>query len=181
MALIVEDGTGVANADSYISVVDADTGIAVAVEQSPGNEMEISAPRAGWAEQEPEIWWQNIQQATQRIFSKGHIDPNSIKSIGIAYQMHGLVLINKSCEVLRPAIIWCDSRAVKIGDQAFSTIVAASCRAFASSGPSCSSTRCTSCGSSVSNTAGTFDASSTALKCDVSYFAPIDPAPAQPT
>ena len=78
--------------------------------------------KEGWAEQEPEAWWENVQKVTQKLFSQTAINPDDIKGIGISYQMHGLVIVDKNLEVLRPSIIWCDSRATQIGDHAFREI-----------------------------------------------------------
>ena len=88
----------------------------------PEKEMEILAPQQGWAEQHPETWWKNVCLATQKLLSQSGVDPNDIKGIGISYQMHGLVLVDKNKKVLRPSIIWCDSRAVEIGNKAFNKI-----------------------------------------------------------
>ena len=83
----------------------------------------ISLPvKVGWAEQQPEIWWDNLRAATQRLLQAHPVERSMIKGIGISYQMHGLVLVDKDQRVLRPAIIWCDSRAIQIGNQAFQEI-----------------------------------------------------------
>ena len=84
--------------------------------------MEINAPEAGWAEQDPETWWQNLKLATHDVLKKSDADTDQIMAIGISYQMHGLVMVDKDYKVLRPSIIWCDSRAVEIGDNAFNEI-----------------------------------------------------------
>lgn len=111
------------------SIVDGATGATVAMAQYPESEMEIQSKEEGWAEQEPELWWENVIAVTQKVISKAGINPKEIKSIGIAYQMHGLVLIDKDKKVLRPSIIWCDSRAVEIGHRAFENIGAENCLA----------------------------------------------------
>lgn len=90
--------------------------------QSPETEMEIVAPHAGWAEQHPETWWNNVCLATKKLLHKSGVKKEDIKGIGIGYQMHGLVLVDKEKQVLRPSIIWCDSRAVQTGDDAFQSI-----------------------------------------------------------
>jgi xylulokinase len=95
--------------------------------QSPNTEMEIIAHQAGWAEQDPEVWWQNLCQATRMLLQSTDVDPHDIKGIGISYQMHGLVMVDKDQQVLRPSIIWCDSRAVEIGEQAFNDLGADKC------------------------------------------------------
>ena len=84
--------------------------------------MKITAHRAGWAEQEPELWWHNLKLALSDVLKESKINPESILSIGISYQMHGLVMVDKNHEVIRPSIIWCDSRAAAIGDKAFEEI-----------------------------------------------------------
>ncbi|MGB2869717.1 MAG: FGGY family carbohydrate kinase [Bacteroidota bacterium] len=89
---------------------------------SPKTEMPILAVRPGWAEQDPAMWWDHLKSATAEILTKSKIKKSEIGSIGISYQMHGLVVIDKDRKVLRPSIIWCDSRAVEIGDKAFAAI-----------------------------------------------------------
>ena len=105
-----------------VSVVEAATAKIIAVAQYPEMETEIIAPRAGWAEQSPDNWWENVRQAIKKAHSQKVYDPKDIKAIGIAYQMHGLVLVDKHQNVLRNSIIWCDSRAVEIGNHAFNEI-----------------------------------------------------------
>lgn len=104
------------------SVVDGSTGKLVASAQFPDTENTISSPQTGWAEQDPEMWWKCIQQAILRCNATGKYNPKDIKAIGIAYQMHGLVMVDRDLKVLRPSIIWCDSRAVEIGNKAFEGI-----------------------------------------------------------
>ena len=100
----------------------ATEGRLVASAVSPQTELTIDAPQPGWAEQHPETWWQHVQEATAMLLAKAAVDPEDIKAIGISYQMHGLVLVDKAGQVLRPAIIWCDSRAAGIGDRAFQAL-----------------------------------------------------------
>ena len=109
------------------SVVDGSTGKLIASAQFPDAENIISSPQMGWAEQDPEIWWNCIQQAILRCNSTGKYNPNDIQAIGIAYQMHGLVMVDRDLRILRPSIIWCDSRAVEIGKKAFEAIGAERC------------------------------------------------------
>jgi xylulokinase len=104
------------------SVMDGSTGKLVASAQFPDTENIISSPKAGWAEQDPEMWWKCVQQAILRCNATGKYNPKDINAIGIAYQMHGLVLVDRNLRVLRPSIIWCDSRAVEIGNKAFEDI-----------------------------------------------------------
>ena len=101
------------------ALIEAESQRLVAFAQYPEQDMDIISRQSGWAEQQPEVWWQNFTIITQRILEKSGIKSSDIKGIGIAYQMHGVVLIDKDQHVLRPSIIWCDSRAVPIGDQAF--------------------------------------------------------------
>jgi xylulokinase len=84
--------------------------------------MAINSPRPGWAEQDPEQWWNYVVMLTRKLLAESHVDAAAIKAIGISYQMHGLVLVDKEQSVLRPSIIWCDSRAVEIGRKVFDTL-----------------------------------------------------------
>jgi len=100
------------------TLMDAETGVVVASATSPKKEMEIIAKQAGWAEQDPQGWWDNVKLATAEMLAGTDIDTADIAAIGITYQMHGLVCVDKNKEVLRPSIIWCDSRAVPYGEKA---------------------------------------------------------------
>jgi xylulokinase len=104
------------------ALVNAETHATVAVVQYPDQDMDMIARQGGWAEQQPEVWWQNLCMATRRLLAQTGAKPIDIKGIGISYQMHGLVLIDAEQQVLRPSIIWCDSRAVALGQQAFQDI-----------------------------------------------------------
>jgi xylulokinase len=84
--------------------------------------MPILAPKPGWAEQDPEEWWRHVQLASRMVAEKSGSDLGGVAAVGISYQMHGLVLVDKALKPLRPAIIWCDSRAVEIGERAFRAI-----------------------------------------------------------
>ncbi len=105
-----------------VSVTDSNTHQCIASAQYPEIESEIIALNPGWAEQSPEMWWDHVQQAILLCNSKALYKPKDIQAIGIAYQMHGLVLVDKDQQVLRNSIIWCDSRAVEIGDAAFKAL-----------------------------------------------------------
>lgn len=105
-----------------VSVIDADTQQCVASAHYPESEADIISIHPGWAEQSPDQWWENVKQAILKCHSQEKYNPADIGAIGIAYQMHGLVLVNKQQHVLRNAIIWCDSRAVEIGNRAFQAI-----------------------------------------------------------
>ena len=100
------------------TLLDADSGKALASATSPDRELEIIAPQAGYAEQQPETWWENVKTATGKLLKQVSVSANDIKAIGITYQMHGLVCVDKNQQVIRPSIIWCDSRAVAVGDKA---------------------------------------------------------------
>ena len=107
------------------SLLDAATGRIIAAAQSPQHEMPISAPRPGWAEQDPAMWWEHAALAI-RAACVGQ-DASQIAAIGISYQMHGLVTLDEHHQPVRPAIIWCDSRAVGIGATAFAELGAEAC------------------------------------------------------
>jgi xylulokinase len=110
-----------------VSVVDADNQKSVASAQYPETENPITSLQSGWAEQSPEMWWEQTVQAIKKLIATHKFDPNKIAAIGISYQMHGLVVVDKNQNVLRDAIIWCDSRAVEIGELAFNNIGAETC------------------------------------------------------
>jgi len=105
-----------------VAVIDAANGSTLASAQYPDIETPVIAPQPGWAEQSPEGWWKNVQQAILKVHAQKKYDPAAITAIGISYQMHGLVLVDKEQNVLRNSIIWCDSRAVEIGNKAFDVI-----------------------------------------------------------
>jgi xylulokinase len=101
------------------ALIDIATGQAAGEATSPKTELAIASPQPGWAEQDPAVWWENIVAAAAELRAASGSAFDSVKAIGIAYQMHGLVLLDKAGKVLRPSIIWCDSRAVDIGEKAF--------------------------------------------------------------
>ena len=105
-----------------VAVVDPATQQTLATAQYPDTEAPIIARHPGWAEQSPDTWWESVRQAIIKSHASGAYDPQDISAIGIAYQMHGLVLVDKDQRVLRDSIIWCDSRAVPYGDKAFAAI-----------------------------------------------------------
>ena len=109
------------------SLVDAQTGQTVASAQYPDSEASIIAKQPGWAEQEPEMWWDELKQATARVATKAGGSLADVKAIGISYQMHGLVCVDKEGKPLRPSIIWCDGRAVPYGNKAFDAIGGEKC------------------------------------------------------
>ena len=104
------------------ALIDADSGVCLANTHQPKEEMSMLAHQPGWAEQDPESWWKYVCQVIQELIHTAEADASEIGAIGISYQMHGLVLVDKNQAVLRPSIIWCDSRAVSIGQAAFDTL-----------------------------------------------------------
>lgn len=104
------------------AIVDAETGQTIASAQYPDAEAPIMSKQAGWAEQEPEMWWEELKKATERVEQKANGALADVKAIGISYQMHGLVCVDKEGTPLRPSIIWCDGRAVPYGNAAFEAI-----------------------------------------------------------
>ncbi len=115
-------GLDIGSSSIKCAVFDCETGVSVAHGSYPAEEMAISSPYPGWAEQDPEMWWEYSVLLMKTLLSEHTIDPSAIKTIGISYQMHGLVLVDDNRKVLRPSIIWCDSRAVEIGNRAASAL-----------------------------------------------------------
>ncbi|WP_289090515.1 FGGY-family carbohydrate kinase [uncultured Bacteroides sp.] len=115
-------GYDIGSSSVKASLVNAVTGKCVASAFYPKTEAAIIAVKQGWAEQEPANWWENLKLSTKAIMAESGVKAEDIKAIGISYQMHGLVCVDKNHNVLRPAIIWCDSRAVPYGQKAFETI-----------------------------------------------------------
>lgn len=105
-----------------VSVVDAATQECIGSAHYPDSESGIIANQPGWAEQSPEMWWEHVQLAILKLNAQRKYNPKDIAAIGIAYQMHGLVIVDNEQKSLRNSIIWCDSRAVEIGDKAFTEI-----------------------------------------------------------
>ncbi|MFZ0472627.1 MAG: FGGY family carbohydrate kinase [Bacteroidales bacterium] len=112
-------GIDLGSSSVKVSVIDGETGMTLSSASYPPTEMEISALRPGWAEQDPEVWWKNFTFALQACLEPLGGKKETIGAIGVAYQMHGLVTVDINGKVLRPSIIWCDSRAVEIGERAF--------------------------------------------------------------
>ena len=112
-------GYDIGSSSVKASLVDAETGRCVSSAFHPKSEAQIMALRPGWAEQEPSSWWKYLKMATADVLCSSGIDRKDIRAIGISYQMHGLVCVDKDHNVLRPSIIWCDSRAVPYGQKAF--------------------------------------------------------------
>ncbi len=119
-------GYDIGSSSVKASIVEVATGKCTASAFYPKSEAPIISAKPGWAEQDPQMWWDNLKLATREVLS--HIpDSSDIKAIGISYQMHGLVCVDKDGKVLRPSIIWCDSRAVPYGNRAFSELGPETC------------------------------------------------------
>ena len=109
------------------TLLEVETGKVVASAASPEKELAIAAPSPGWAEQDPEVWWEHLQRATALMRERSEVDLRDVEAVGISYQMHGLVIVDRDLKPLRPSIIWCDSRAVSIGDEAFARLGEEAC------------------------------------------------------
>ena len=115
-------GYDIGSSSIKCAIFDCASGRTVAHGSYPSEEMSIHSPRPGWAEQDPEQWWSYVVTLTRQLVKETGVDAGAIKAIGISYQMHGLVLVDAKQQVLRPSIIWCDSRAVEIGRKAFDAL-----------------------------------------------------------
>lgn len=115
-------GFDVGSSSVKASLVDSDSGVCVASAFYPEKEAPIIAVKSGWAEQDPQMWWDNAKLSLKKVMADSSVKGENIKAIGISYQMHGLVCVDKNQNVLRPSIIWCDSRAVPYGEKAFENI-----------------------------------------------------------
>lgn len=115
-------GLDVGSSSIKASLLEIETGKMVSTAISPEKEMGMLSVKPGWAEQSPETWWTHVRNAIRKIRDQVNFKEGDIGAIGISYQMHGLVLIDKNRNVLRPSVIWCDSRAVEIGNNAFREI-----------------------------------------------------------
>ena len=115
-------GLDIGSSSIKAALVEVETGKSLGVVQEPKEEMGMFAQKNGWAEQKPNDWWMHICNAITKLKKEYNISRTQIKGIGISYQMHGLVLVDKKGNPLRKSIIWCDSRAVAIGNNAFNEI-----------------------------------------------------------
>lgn len=115
-------GIDIGTSSVKVSIVEASTQQKICSAQYPAVEAPIYSPQPNWAEQDPLDWWSYFKQALSKANATGLYDPKQITAVGIAYQMHGLVIVDKDQQVLRNAIIWCDSRAVALGNEAFEEI-----------------------------------------------------------
>ena len=115
-------GIDIGSSSIKVSIFDIKEGVSKASASFPEKELDIISPEKGWAEQDPSVWWDCFLKAFSLATAKSAIPVDAIVSIGISYQMHGLVLVDKEQKVLRSSIIWCDSRAVPYGEKAFAEI-----------------------------------------------------------
>lgn len=115
-------GIDLGSSSVKVALVDSASGITAGLAQVPDEEMCMQSPKKGWAEQAPETWWELACQGIDKVRSQTGISPDQIRGVGIAYQMHGLVVVDKNGAALRPSIIWCDSRAVEIGQEAYNDL-----------------------------------------------------------
>ena len=126
-------GIDIGSSSVKVSLLDIPTGECVASAANPAQEMSIDAPRSGWAEQDPEMWWHYVCEGIRQVGAKYPL--RDVVSIGITYQMHGLVCLDREGHPLRKSIIWCDSRAVEIGAEAFESIGRDYCLSHALNSP----------------------------------------------
>jgi len=121
-------GYDIGSSSIKAALVDGDTNQPVSVVSHPDTEMPIDSPHKGWAEQNPECWWEHVVAATRKLLAD---QPKAVRDgvagVGISYQMHGLVLVGNDHKALRPSIIWCDSRAVEPGNEALNHLGASAC------------------------------------------------------
>jgi len=112
-------GFDIGSSSIKVTLIDAENGDLIASAFSPETEMSIDSSQIGWAEQHPDKWWEHLKTACGKAFAQMKSIDYEISAIGISYQMHGLVMVDKNGKPVYPSIIWCDSRAVEIGDKAF--------------------------------------------------------------
>lgn len=115
-------GLDIGSSSVKVSIFDGEKGQVIASAFAPQTEAPIASPQNGWAEQNPANWWAYFKTAWQSALCDTRVDAHNIRAIGITYQMHGLVLVDKDLQVLRPSIIWCDSRAVPYGNRALEAL-----------------------------------------------------------
>ena len=128
-------GFDVGSSSVKASLVNSETGKCVATAFYPEKEAPIMAVKAGWAEQDPQMWWDNAKLSLKKIMADADVKGEDISAIGISYQMHGLVCVDKNLKALRPAIIWCDSRAVPYGEKAFKDLGSEKCLSYLLNSP----------------------------------------------
>jgi xylulokinase len=100
-------GIDVGTGGSRALLVDADGRVQYSF-TSPHQEMRMERPL--WAEQDPDDWWRASETAIHGVLNEAKIEPAAVRGIGLTGQMHGLVMLDESGQVIRPALIWCDQR-----------------------------------------------------------------------
>lgn len=128
-------GLDIGSSSIKAALVESATGKSLGVVQEPEEEMGMFAQENGWAEQKPEDWWKHCCNAINKLKKKYNISRTQIKGVGISYQMHGLVIVDEAGKPLRKSIIWCDSRAVQIGQSAFETLGEEQCTSYLLNSP----------------------------------------------
>lgn len=128
-------GIDIGSSSVKVSIFDGEKGQVIASAFAPQTEAPIASPQNGWAEQNPADWWAYFKTAWQSALRDTRVDAHDIRAIGITYQMHGLVLVDKDLQVLRPSIIWCDSRAVPYGNRAMEALGSDYCLQHLLNGP----------------------------------------------
>ncbi len=128
-------GIDIGSSSVKVSIFDGEKGQVIASAFAPQTEAPIASPQNGWAEQNPADWWAYFKTAWQSALRDTRMDAHNIRAIGITYQMHGLVLVDKDLQVLRPSIIWCDSRAVPYGNRAMEALGSDYCLQHLLNGP----------------------------------------------
>lgn len=128
-------GLDIGSSSVKVALVGIATGKKLGVVQEPASEMDMIALKNGWAEQDPKEWWRYVCKGIKNIKEKYSVHQDQIKGIGIAYQMHGLVLLDKEGDPVRNSIIWCDSRAVEIGRKAYADIGEENCKSHLLNSP----------------------------------------------
>ena len=121
-------GFDIGSSSVKAALIDSDQGKEIGRVQFPKQEMPIAAPEPGWGEQDPELWWKHVREATAELLKTTQSQPEQIRGIGISYQMHGLVAVDKEQKVVRPSIIWCDSRAVGNGERLLEAVGEEKCK-----------------------------------------------------
>ncbi|WP_299259373.1 FGGY family carbohydrate kinase [uncultured Aquimarina sp.] len=121
-------GFDIGSSSVKAALIDSENGKSIASINEPKDEMDIISVNKDWAEQNPDFWWEYVCIASKRLLKENAISPELVIGIGISYQMHGLVLVDKEGSLLRNSIIWCDSRAVDIGNKAFKELGEKKCK-----------------------------------------------------
>ena len=88
-----------------------------AVLASSTQEYPLSTPKPGWAEQDPQDWWNAAVSTIRGVLEKSGVNPGDVKGLGISGQMHGLVLLDETGEPLGRSLLWCDGRTQRECDE----------------------------------------------------------------